>query len=177
MFIKHASNRKNLIKVKKNYFFLKFLEQKNFIKTKQDKRTHDLDFVDIKKLLDERNVKITLKDIYSDYKYFKREYYYYHPNDYAENIQTFKQKKEDFPLKKDQLTVKNLFYYYFIKDPMTSSYFKIIFVVSIFLNIFAFILKYKHKRIERINLQTLKQMDKNKEQITEKEHHQRKKWT
>jgi hypothetical protein len=94
-------------KYQERTFFLKFMIQKNWIPDPKKNIPKKVESVDIKSLLDEKNVKISLSDILTDYKYFKNEYYYIKYKK-AED-------KPNFPFDNKNINFKSVFEYFFIK--------------------------------------------------------------
>ncbi len=67
---------KKFLKFPNKTFFLKYMIKKGLIPDPKEKIPKQAESFDIKSLLDEKNVKISLRDIWTDYKYFKNDYYY-----------------------------------------------------------------------------------------------------
>src|SRR4051794_37515208 len=71
----NPSNKKLILCTIQRNFFLKYLQKKNIIKNDKFNTPVKTDSINIKELLDEKNVKITISDIWHDYRNFRREYY------------------------------------------------------------------------------------------------------
>jgi hypothetical protein len=114
MLLKNVEPTKKLIGLFRKQFFLKYLEKKGMIKDTTVGKKEDK--IDLKELLDEKNVKIKLSDIMTDYRYFKKEYYTYDGSAYAEpgDIQS-PPPEPALPFTKKEMNFKKLFHYYFIK--------------------------------------------------------------
>ena len=99
-------------KFTKNSFFLKYMHKKGLIpdpsiKNQKQDEIKKPESINLKELLDERNIQISMSDIVRDYKYFKREYYSIDLNPPPE--------KPNMPFDRKDITFKKVFHYYFIQ--------------------------------------------------------------
>ena len=94
-------------KIQKKGFFLKYMQNRGWIPDPSQKASKKVEGIDIKALLDEKNVKINISDILTDYKYFKREYY---------SIDFHREhEKKTLPFDSKSISWKNVIEYFFIK--------------------------------------------------------------
>ena len=87
-------------------FFLKYMISKNWLPDPQKKHKMESQTIDLKSLLDEKNVKIEISDIFQDYKYFKKAYYF--EKNYKEKERT------RVPFNSNTITIKGIIEYFFV---------------------------------------------------------------
>src|SRR5690348_3427445 len=95
--------------INKRNFLLKYMLKKGWIPNEAYKKTDvkSTEGVNLKELLDEKNIKIDFKDILTDYRYFRKEYFFKDLN--------APQVKPTLPFEKKDVSFKTVFHYYFIK--------------------------------------------------------------
>jgi hypothetical protein len=108
----HFDYFKNYNKLSKKTFFLKYMQSKGIIpdpKKKPESMTEikKTEGLNLKELLDEKNIQINISDILKDYKYFKREYYTVDLNP--------PQEKPNLPFDRKDISFKKVFHYYFVQ--------------------------------------------------------------
>jgi len=153
-------------------FFLKYLHDKGYISKEntlsikpKDSSNNKIESINLKELLDEKNIKLTLRDIITDYKYFKHRYYKRDDKDYLyEYTQIKKEKEFIFPFTRDNISLKKMYKYFIFQGENKTRVYNVLFYALVFscLNIILFSkLKYKEiknyektKRImEKVNLE------------------------
>ena len=103
---------KNFNKFSKKTFFLKYMQKKGIIpdpnaKPQPISEIKKSEGLNLKELLDEKNIQISFSDILRDYKYFKREYYSVDLNPPP--------KQSNLPFDKKDISFKKVFHYYFVQ--------------------------------------------------------------
>jgi hypothetical protein len=150
-------------------FFLKYMQTKGFIPDPNIKKSElkKQEGVNLKELLDEKNIKITISDIITDYRYFKREYYSIDFNP--------KVNKPKLPFEVKDLTVKKFFHYYFIQEKAGNILKTALFLLGI--NLLFVITYWRMKRLEKLNEELILKLGDSKEDKNERNKHQNKKWS
>lgn len=170
------NNKKCILKNFNNFyffqnkgFFLKYMQSKGFIPDPNIKKSElkKQEGVNLKELLDDKNIQITLSDIITDYRYFKREYYSIDLNQ--------KVLKPKLPFEVKDLTVKKFFHFYFIQDKVGNILRTALLLLGI--NILLVIAYWRMKRVEKLNEELIIKLGENKEDKIEKKKHQNKKWS
>jgi hypothetical protein len=95
-------------KIEKRDFFLKNLDKKgrfDLNSSKQSANLRKIDSIDFKDLLNEKNIRVSIFDILTDYRNFRREYY------------TFASEKNQndtskLPFERKETNFKNIIYYF-----------------------------------------------------------------
>ena len=101
----------NFLKFPKRDFFLKYLERRLNLdltsnKNKDTTEVKKIDSIDLKELLNKKNIKISIFDILHDYRNFRREYY-------SINQETNEPVKVKLPFERKDTNLKNIIYYFF----------------------------------------------------------------
>ena len=101
----------NFVKFSKRDFFLKYLEKKFDLdptrnKSKDATGIKKIESIDLKELLNEKNIKISLFDIFYDYRNFRREYYSF-------SYEKVEPEKIKLPFDRKDTNIKNVIYYFF----------------------------------------------------------------
>ena len=150
-------------------FFLKYMQTKGFIPDPNIKKSElkKQEGVNLKELLDEKNIKITISDIITDYRYFKREYYLI---DLSPKVA-----KPKLPFEAKELTVKKFFHFYFIQDKVGNILRTALLLLGI--NILFVIAYWRMKRVEKLNEELILKLGDSKEDKSERKKHQNQKWS
>jgi hypothetical protein len=106
--LSESSKCVNISKFVKRDFFLKYLEKKGLLDFNSSKNSavKKIDSIDIKELLNEKNIKITIFDIFTDYRNFRKEYYTF-TNEKVEQDTT------KLPFERKDTDIKNIIFYFF----------------------------------------------------------------
>lgn len=180
---------KNQYKQNKS-FFIKFLINKGYVKVISEEQNDNSEFeisttskdynymltenIDLKKLLDEKQVQINFRDIITDYRYYRKQFY---SLNYEENMNEYnhlnvlvpKEKEENFPslpFNKDNIThTKIAKYYMFQKSYTNFSWFK----RTIIIYFIVFYMVYKYHHVVKINKYFLKNYYENIEKMSVEE--------
>ena len=101
----------NLYTIKSKHFFLKYMQRRGIIPevniSKTKNKSEVQQGINLKELLDEKNIQINLSDIMTDYRYFKRDYYYIDLNPPKE--------KPNLPFDNKEISFKKIIHFYFIR--------------------------------------------------------------
>jgi UDP-glucose 6-dehydrogenase len=96
------------LKIPKRDFFLKYLEQKGIFDLNSSKKSANIrkiESINLKDMLNEKNISVTIFDILTDYRNFRKEYYTFA----SEKIQHDTTK---LPFERKETNLKNIIYYY-----------------------------------------------------------------
>lgn len=172
MHIQNKLPKSSFIKLSKKDFFLKYLEKKGLLDLNQNKNNSTsvkkIDSIDLKELINEKNIKITIYDIITDYRNFRREYYTY-TNEIKESD------KVKLPFERKDTNLKNIIYYFFFSDKFSDFGRLVIFLLSF--NLVFFIIHWRKERVEKLNMELLSKMTPNKKgDELEKQKHSSQKW-
>lgn len=101
-------------KISKRGFLLKFLEQKGLLDSNSTKKNVDvrkIETIDLKDLLNEKNMRISIFDIFTDYRNFRREYYTF-------SSESIKNDNTKLSFERKDTNIKNIIYYFLfqVKD-------------------------------------------------------------
>ena len=107
----------NFLKFSKRDFFLKYLEKKLDLdltnnKKKEATGVKKIESIDLKELLNEKNIKISIFDILHDYRNFRREYY-------SASYEKVEPEKIKLPFERKDTNIKNIIYYFFFSVRIT----------------------------------------------------------
>lgn len=161
-----------LIKNNKKSIFLKFLEKKNLLGSKAVKAKEES--INFNELLNEKNIKITLRDIITDYRYFRKEYYYYKNEYYVPQIK--QEEIPNLPLDKNDITLKKTVKHFVVDNKMTKSL-KWFFYLIIG-NIILYSINIRYHRLEKANIELLSRVDNTEDNKYRRERIQnKKKWS
>jgi len=110
----------------------------------------------LKELLDEKKIRVSLSDIFRDYLYFRKEYYYFDEHTYLYNHYNNRRAdidKETFlPFNSKTISLKKVYHYIFKTNDSRKLliYNGIMFVLVI--NFLSFFISYKYKKYSKQNL-------------------------
>lgn len=161
MITKSKSLNKTLFTQSKKSFFLKYLHNKGYLikeneilKQKNNKNqsspSNKIETIDLKDLLDEKKINITIKDIITDYKYFKHRYYKIDNKDYLYDYnQNPKEKEFVFPFTRDNISLEKIYKYFIFQGENKTRIYDVMFYALVF-SLLNFILysKLKYKEIK-----------------------------
>jgi len=152
-------NKNKFYTFSKKSFFLKYLKNKGYIKSEQD--NNKLEPINLKDILDEKNIKITFYDIFIDWLYFRKAYYFQKPE-----YEPIVEKK--LPFEKKDLTFK-----LFIKSLFMDYYFSAVTKYFIYALIFILYLSYRINSAESRNKKSIEKLTLNikDESLSEKENY------
>lgn len=160
MFKKFKVLNNKFDKITKRGFFLKYLEKQNFFAKNTSTKEES---INIKELIDEKNVKITFSDIIRDYRYFRVEYYFFN--------QALKEEEKEpkLPFKKEEMTFNKVRKYLLSgKEKGNKVLWKHCFYYCIIVNFIAFYIKFRIDRARKRNYGKVEKLEaaENKENIS-----------
>lgn len=141
-------------------FFLKYLHSKGYIikendilkkqNNKNQTTSNKINSIDLKELLDEKKINITIRDIVTDYQYFKHRYYKIDSKDYLyEYNQNPKEKEFLFPFTRENISLEKIYKYFIFQGENKTRIYDVMFYALVF-SLLNFILysKLKYKEIK-----------------------------
>lgn len=153
----NRNNTKKLNNISRKSFFIKYLIRNNYIHIESNdiknlKRNTD---INLNELLNEKNIKLSYYDIFTDYKYFRKDYYFFNPNHHQNYVDKFKTENEknpkiQLPFDEKNITLSKALKYIFISQSpldLNVQYLKIFF----FFLAIVFYYDYKRNHVRRIN--------------------------
>lgn len=108
-------NKKILISFQKRNFFLKFLD-KRYNLNKETNKDLKITSFDYKQVIDEKNIQLNWKDLYRDWSYFRKEYYF----DTRKHEIPKEKLKERIPFTKEQMSFKSVYNYFMEKKTLNN---------------------------------------------------------
>lgn len=172
MFNPKSLLNQRILYVKKKTFFLKYFENKGLLNKVNNNNNNNAKIkkenlkessLNLKELLDEKNVKLSFSDIRRDYKYFSFEYYNYDYTEFYSRYGVTEDTKEtlnqsNIPFEKKDMNYQNI-KSYLVKNK--NSYYTKMFLLAIAMNIIGFYFQYKQKSVSENNLKAIESVDKN----------------